>query len=556
MTNTDLYEENETLKKRIELAFLSYNAGIYEWNMLDDSAYYSDEWKKMLGYENDDLASHVSTWSNLVHPDDIETIMQNVQETIIKQEPFIETVHRVKHKNGKWIWILGRGNIEYREDGTPIKMVGIHTDVTNRKEQELKLKHLAQMVEQTHDSVISTDLEGNIVTWNRGSELLFGYTEEEVLHQNISLLEYKDEAIDFESIAEYLIVHNELDKETKFKTKDGELIYINLSLSTYRDVNNEIVGIIGYSQDITKRKLAEENLAQHNHNLEQYLQSIDELEIGLFVVKEDYTVQYMNNTMKRWFGDQTGHQCYSSVANSEEPCKYCRLQDVINNNEKVTYQPTTSDGKTFHIVAKSIINPDGTTSKMEIIRDITDELKAQEILLEEKKELSFKANHDFLTKLPNRALFEDRLERSIIKAKRNHTKTALLFLDLDNFKTINDSLGHDIGDIVLQETSKRINRLLREEDTLARLGGDEFTIILSDLHNALEVSIIAKKILTVLHEPLKIDDLELSISASIGMSLYPDDTSSSEELIKNADKAMYKVKERGRNSYKFYDKND
>ncbi len=170
----------------------------------------------------------------------------------------------------------------------------------------------------------------------------------------------------------------------------------------------------------------------------------------------------------------------------------------------------------------------------------------------QKEILYVQAHHDGLTGLPNRVLFNDRLEHGIEQAKRHKTKIALFFIDLDHFKQINDSLGHPIGDRVLIAVTERLKAKIRKEDTLARLGGDEFTIIMEDLKELQDVSLLAQKILNVLMQPIHIEGHTLYISCSIGISLYPEDDTDMNNLIKYADTAMYKAKEEGRNNFQFY----
>ena len=173
-------------------------------------------------------------------------------------------------------------------------------------------------------------------------------------------------------------------------------------------------------------------------------------------------------------------------------------------------------------------------------------------LNKQKNVLSFQATHDALTDLPNRVLFNDRLNQSIYKAKRQHEKFALLFIDLDQFKEVNDTFGHGYGDKLLQKVGKRLKSVIREEDTLARLGGDEFTIIMSNFHGDFSPSILAQKILDILQLPIIMNEDQSHISCSIGISIYPDDGTEASELIKHADIAMYRSKLSGRNNYHFY----
>jgi len=180
-----------------------------------------------------------------------------------------------------------------------------------------------------------------------------------------------------------------------------------------------------------------------------------------------------------------------------------------------------------------------------IARDITDRIEAEEII-------RFQAYHDMLTRLPNRTLLKDRLHQAIAHAKRNKNSLSVMFLDLDRFKVINDTLGHMIGDKLLQAVAMRLRHCLREGDTLARIGGDEFTLLLPAVNNKNDAEIIASKIIKSLKMPFKIDQHELFVSTSIGISQYPEDGQTMESLIKHADIAMYSVKGKGKNGYEFY----
>lgn len=180
-----------------------------------------------------------------------------------------------------------------------------------------------------------------------------------------------------------------------------------------------------------------------------------------------------------------------------------------------------------------------------IIMDITERRAAEE-------QINFLAFHDELTHLPNRNLFLDRLQQAIFEADRTEHLVAVLFLDLDRFKTINDSLGHTVGDQVLIQSAKRLNSVLRAGDTISRLGGDEFSIVLSDIHNVMDCTLIAEKLLDCMSKPLVIGDRELVVTVSIGITIYPFDNAEIQGLLKNADMAMYHAKEAGRNNYQFY----
>jgi diguanylate cyclase (GGDEF)-like protein/PAS domain S-box-containing protein len=181
-----------------------------------------------------------------------------------------------------------------------------------------------------------------------------------------------------------------------------------------------------------------------------------------------------------------------------------------------------------------------------VARDITERKRAEEMI-------SYQAYHDILTDLPNRALFKDRLGLAIAQAQRKETELAVMFIDLDRFKLVNDTLGHICGDELLQQVAARLKAALRQGDTLARLGGDEFTLCLPELQNRHDAQVVADKALECLQKPFQLAGSDVHISASIGIAIYPHDGESIDELLCNADMAMYQVKAQGKNGYSFYE---
>ncbi|MDX1598102.1 MAG: EAL domain-containing protein [Marinobacter sp.] len=178
-------------------------------------------------------------------------------------------------------------------------------------------------------------------------------------------------------------------------------------------------------------------------------------------------------------------------------------------------------------------------------RDVTERKEAEAFI-------NFQAYHDLLTRLPNRALFKDRLELAITHARRGNQKLAVMFLDLDRFKVINDTLGHAMGDRLLQAVTHRLERCLRKGDTLSRFGGDEFTLLLPSIHSHEDARLIAKKLIKALRAPFQLDEHEVFVGVSIGISIFPEAGENMDHLIQNADIAMYHVKARGKDGYRFY----
>ena len=186
--------------------------------------------------------------------------------------------------------------------------------------------------------------------------------------------------------------------------------------------------------------------------------------------------------------------------------------------------------------------------------DISERKLAENALREQQSRLNYMAFHDSLTSLPNRSLFYDRIFHGLARARRSNSKVALMLLDIDRFKIINDSLGHDSGDLLLKAIAMRLNEGVRDMDTVARLGGDEFVVVLEGVHDIDDVIFVANKLLVTLARPLEISGHEITTTVSIGVSIFPDDGSDADELLKNADIAMYKAKEAGKNNCQFYAK--
>lgn len=219
---------------------------------------------------------------------------------------------------------------------------------------------------------------------------------------------------------------------------------------------------------------------------------------------------------------------------------------------KIVYRIRTSKGKEKWVweQGRGVYSPDGELIALEgLIADITERKEAE-------RRIERLAHYDTITDLPNRALFFDRLRHAMKYANRNDKNLALFFLDLDNFKEVNDSLGHEAGDKLLKQAAGRIRRCVRGSDTVARIGGDEFTVILHDVSGAEAASFVARKVLKEISAPIFIDEIELVVSASIGVSIYPTDAGDEDTLVRHADTAMYVAKKLGKNRYQFYSDSD
>ncbi len=306
---------------------------------------------------------------------------------------------------------------------------------------------------------------------------------------------------------------------------------------------------------------------QESQRQSQYLQSIiNGIEDPLMVIGEDYTISLMNNAIsksidEKFIADVKRPKCYEVSHRRSSPCEGektpCPLKYVFETKKhmRVTHSHSHKDGSAYfaELMATPLFDDEqNCIGVIESSRDITAHMEIEDKLHKQKNALRQQAHYDGLTGLANRTLFNDTLEKKISEANRKHTKLALFFIDLDRFKQINDSLGHSSGDMVLKIVSERINKKLRGEDVLARLGGDEFSILMEDLNKSHDAVQLAQKIIDILEQPIDVEGHTVYVSSSIGISLYPEDAKNAQDLLKNADAAMYKAKDEGRNNFQFY----
>ena len=297
-----------------------------------------------------------------------------------------------------------------------------------------------------------------------------------------------------------------------------------------------------------------------------FLQSVlDGVSDSVTVIDKHYNVTLMNKLAQENTGyslkSEKMEKCYKVLYKLDEPCHLdshkCPHQEVFTSGKvtRIVHEHISSQGKPHfvEITATPLFNESGQIEAIiELGHDITDHIMVHEQLQEQTNRLSHQAHHDALTGLPNRVLFVDRVKQTIKQAKREQTKVAILFIDLDRFKEINDTLGHSVGDEILIEIAQRLKNNIRSVDTVARLGGDEFTLILANIERVSAVMEIAQKLVNALARKIEHGENELYVTASIGISLYPDDGDETEILLSHADSAMYQAKDEGRNNYQFY----
>ncbi|PKO33697.1 MAG: hypothetical protein CVU34_12155 [Betaproteobacteria bacterium HGW-Betaproteobacteria-7] len=432
-------------------------------------------------------------------------------------------------------------------------VVVAHENISQRKLLEKSLLHHAAIVESSEDAIIGVTLEGMITSWNLGAEHLYGYAGNEILGRHIALIipvpNLNDAGRILDDIRAGRVVKNH---QSLRRHKDGRLLDISLTVSPLHDAAGKVVGASEVARDISSEKRVEQEL--------RIAATAFEAHEGMIITDANKIILRVNGA----FTSHTGYSVEEAVGQHVRLLNSGRQDDDFYLEMWQTIERDGSwqgevwnrrkNGEVYPewLTVSAVKNAAGeTTHYVGTHTDITVRKVAED-------EINSLAFYDPLTRLPNRRLLHDRLQQAQVAATRTGHFAALMFIDLDNFKTLNDTLGHDQGDLLLQEAARRLTACIREGDTVARLGGDEFVVILESLsrHKSLgadQAELVGEKILETLNQPYHCAAHEHHCTASIGVTLFGDQTAGSAELMKQADLAMYQAKAAGRNAMRFFD---
>lgn len=412
-------------------------------------------------------------------------------------------------------------------------------------QSEMEVRRQTDLLDQIHDSVITMDLDGYITGWNRGAERLFGYAAEEILGKHILVI-YADEGEDDPPFNVFL-ENGSHQITVRRRKKSGEIFWASVSLSVAEDETSQPRGLIGYVVDISGQMEAEEKLQLHARIFERNSEAV-------LVTNASGEIVSVNQA----FAGITGYP-EAEVLGISPALLFSYGIDVLASKDvreeialtgqwcgELQFKRKSGDHFPGWASASSVLGSNGKLSHYFLVfSDITDRKEAE-------RQIYRLAYYDSLTGLPNRAHFYSLLEQVLTEAHRHKAHGAVLFLDLNRFKNLNDSFGHILADLVLQEVGQRLRKALRKEDIVCRLGGDEFAIALPDITRREHGGHVAQKLLAALAEPFLIEQHEVLISGSIGISVFPEDGRDTTTLLKNADVAMYRAKKQGGSTHVFY----
>ncbi|MFI8606734.1 phosphodiesterase DibA [Pseudomonas sp. NPDC077649] len=411
-------------EERLRLALDATRDGLWDWDYASQRVFFSDGYAALLGLTPQALGDTREAWVARLHPEDRERALQALDAEMSGAQ--YENIYRMRHADGSYRWLHSRGRLLRDEAGQPQRFIGVASDITQRRADEDSLRQAAAVFDATQEGVLVTDPEQRIVHVNPAFSRITGYSAEEILGQQPSLLKSgRHDAAFYHSLWHALHSRGAWSGEVWNRRKSGEI----------------------YPQ---------------------------------------------------W-------QCIR----------------VIHDEQ----------GRISHYVA--------------VFSDITALKRSQ-------RELDYLAHHDPLSNLPNRLLFTERVAHALERSAGEQLHGAVLLIDLDHFKHINESLGHNVGDLLLKEVGERLLAAVPAASTLARLGGDEFGLLCEHCAEAPQAAELAQRLLRCLDAPFRLHGHELYIGASIGISLFPDDAASVEQVLRNADSALFKAKSSGREGYAFY----
>ena len=516
--------------------------------------YVSPLYKKLTGYSDKDLINQNSL--EYIHPDDRDATRKNAIK-VLKGESSEHYEYRFIKKTTEVMWILEMiSSVTFNGERAALCSF---MDITERKRAEEALRHsekeYKKLVENASDVVFRTDVMGRFTFGNPAMLRISGYTEEEFIGRHYKMLIRPDM---FKKSVSLLVdqFENRIQNtyhEFPILTKDGCELWIGQNTQLLMESDN-ITGFQAVARDITENKRMEEALRQSE---ERYRTVMEEMEEWYFETDLAGNITFLNDSITRALGysqkELTGLNFRTFFEKKEAYATYKTFHQVYETGKPIKNFPlelAQPDGSMI-FAEMSILTKRDKEDRISGFRGVGHDITARK---HAEEQIQFLASHDSLTGLPNRMMFSQMLNHAIQSAKRYKRQFAVCFIDLDRFKIVNDTLGHEAGDQLLQEMARRFKQTLRAADVVARLGGDEFVILIEEANDLSQIITVAQKILAAAFKPMSLMNEECRVTASIGISIYPQDATDEQSLMKTADKAMYFAKEEGKNNFQFYSK--
>lgn len=522
--------------------------------------YFNDQWYEFTGVPEG--STDGDDWIDIFHPDDRERTSKIWRHSLDTGEPY-EIEYRVRHRSGQYRWTLGRALPVRDEKGAIVRWMGTCTDIHEQKMAQDALRQSEQkfrlLYENAPIGITHINLEGRWTYANRKFAEITGYMPQEVVGLSyLDVTPVNERAISTELMEKLLAGEIEINRERRMLRKNGSKSWIRLTARMLRDESGKPQYGIAIFEDINARKQAEAALRESE---ERFRATFENAPLGIAESTLHGMLTSANPKLLETLGYTLEEFTCLSVGDITHPEE--REQMMSNFQELVSGQTPSyvsekrfirKDGSFVWVnVTTAIRSVDGVPQyAIGMFEDVTARKRAEEDLRQALEHSYHLANHDALTGLANRASFNDRLQDALRYAKRDDHLVAVHLLDLDRFKSINDTFGHHIGDLLLKEVANRIKAQTRATDVVARLGGDEFVIIQTHMATPSAAGILAEKIVGELGRTFVLEGQEVHSGTSIGIALFPDDAKDPEQLVKLADLALYEAKGRGRYNFQFY----
>lgn len=424
--------------------------------------------------------------------------------------------------------------------------------VEEREEQEPSLRFHSQVLESVESAVLAMDTGGRITYWNGAASRLFGWSAAVVTGETVLDVIHADR-VTGESVVQRLLTGERWAGDAALKGRDTQQFTGFCSGAPIHDSRGELIGAVLVVEDITARKRAHEALREQ----ERLFRLIAEHAADLILVFEtDGALQYASPSSQQTLGfspeELTGGtlEMLTAMVHPEERERFRKAFNevrVTHRSAAVTHRMQSRHGeyRWLETTVRALNDPARAMRYQAVCRDVTSQVTSE-------ARLEHQALHDPLTGMPNRTLFIRRLDEVMTGATGRSRRFAVLFVDLDNFKLINDSLGHGRGDQLLVEVGERLKGCLRFDDTLARLGGDEFAVLVRAVGDPTEAVEVAEQILSQLHDSFTLDGSEIFVTASVGVVVSTPNHTRTDDLLRDADVAMYRAKQKGKNQYELF----
>ncbi len=542
-TAAELHSSEAALAEAQRLAHI----GSWEWNPLSNTVLWSAELYRILGLAPGECTASLDRFLSLVHPDDREDVAAAISTALNAQERF-SLEHRIVRPDGQVRHLACEGETLSWGDGIQTRMHGTAHDITDRAVAEEAAKWFATIVDSCGDAITSATPDDVIASWNPAAERLFGYSPQEAIGQPITLI-FPDHGSDPAETLAWRVLAGErvVDREVVRRRKDGSEIAVSLTLSEIRGRDGRVLGVCAVQRDITERRRAMDALAEAE---ERFRSAFDGAPNGMVISSLNARFMRVNDAFCAIVGyprEQLERMSFEAITHADDLAlvsePLCAMREGEHDRFVTEARYVHAGGRAVDVAMQvSLIrSADGTPAYfLTQVQDITSRKHYEEQLL-------YQADHDVLTGLLNRRAFARALEAHAAIVERYGPVGTILILDLDYFKYVNDTLGHQVGDELIVVVARLLAERLRSSDVLARLGGDEFGVLLPRADPA-SAEILAASLLEGLHSaPITVAGVECRVTASIGTSSFSDQPGAAvDEVLVNADLAMYDAKEAGR----------